>query len=363
MIIAFIILGILIVSVLCILPPSTGKLEPFTNDEGEELENSVSEKTYLDVDGTELGMFLRGEDTSNPVMLFLGGGPGIPQYLLEDMYPSGIEKEFTVCYLEYRGTSLSYQSGMKKEDMTTERYIEDISAVTKYLQERFDQKQIYLMGHSFGTYLGLLTAEKYPENYIAYIAMSQQTNQEKSEKLAYEYMRNQYIESGNKKMQKEFDKYPIMDSMEAYDAYFQSSLRDHAMHELGVGTMHNMNSVITGIFFPSLRCKAYTPMERINIWRAKAFVAPSPVSIDRTKFDAFSQVKAIEIPIYFLGGEHDMTCCYSLQKDFYEQIEAPEKEFYSFENSAHSPLYEESDKAIEILKEIEEEQNNRRGTK
>lgn len=58
---------------------------------------------------------------------------------------------------------------------------------------------------------------------------------------------------------------------EIYYAYFNAVLRDSSMHELGVGTARDMKSVITGLFLPSLRCRAYSPMERIRIWQGKRF--------------------------------------------------------------------------------------------
>lgn len=254
-----------------------------------------------------------------------------------------------MCYLEYRGTSISYHSGMSVQDMTTDRYLSDVVAVTKYLKERFNQDKIYLMGHSFGTFLGIQVAYQYPELYHAYIAMSQITNQTESEKNAYQFMLEQYSLANNSKMVNKFKKYPILSSNEAYQKYFVSSLRDKSMHDLGIGTTHSMNSVITGIFLPSLRCTAYTPMERINIWYSKVFISASPVAIESRKFNVFDKVPSLSIPVYFFGGIYDYTCCYSLQKEYYKVLKQPLKGFYTFDNSSHSPLFEEPEKAINIL--------------
>jgi len=96
--------------VVCIiLPPSFGKTKPFVDESGNILEGSISEKIFVDINGTSLGMFIMAKDNSKPVLLFLSGGPGIPEYFLEQELPSGLENEFVVCYLEYRGTSLSYK--------------------------------------------------------------------------------------------------------------------------------------------------------------------------------------------------------------------------------------------------------------
>lgn len=351
-IIAFIaFIGFIGIAVAIIIPPSSGNTKPFRDENGHELEGSISEKISADINNTSLGMFIMGKDISKPILLFLGGGPGIPEYFLETQYPSSLENEFIVCYLEYRGTSLSYNSHMLPESITTEQFIKDAAGVSNYLRERFGQDKIYLMGHSFGTYIGILTASRYPELYHAYIAMSQITDQEKSEKLAYSYMLEQYRLSGNTKMVKEFEKYSILSDDNAYRNYFNSSLRDNAMHELGVGTIHNMNSVITGIFLPSLRCTVYTISERINIWRGKGFSKTTPANEDVTHFNAFLDVPSLDIPIYFFAGIYDYTCCYSLQRYYYDQIQAPVKAFYTFNESAHSPLFEEPEKAGLIIRE------------
>ena len=343
------ILGCIVLFICFILPPSLGKIKPFLDENGDILKGSISEKIHIKINDTSLGMFIITKDDTNPVLLFLGGGPGIPEYLLEQLYPSGLENNFIVCYLEYRGTSLSYNQSIQPETMTTEQYISDIVEVTKYLSDRFKQNKIYLLCHSFGTYIGLQTVTRYPNLYHAYIAMAQSTNQQESEKTAYRYMLEQYRSSGNAKMIKKFEKYPILTSDEAYQEYFTSSLRDTAMHSLGVGTMRNMQSVISGIFFPSLRCGVYTPRERINIWRGKTFAQATPIVKDSRQFDAFNSINTIAIPIFFLAGRYDYTCCYNLQKEYYDKIQAPLKGFYTFENSAHSPLFEEPEKAKSIL--------------
>ncbi len=346
-----IILFLVGVLILVILPPGGGKIPQYLDESGNVLDGSVSEKAYLEVDGAKLGLIIKGIDQTKPIMLLLGGGPGIPQYFLEDTYPTGLSEQFVVCYLEYRGTSLSYQPDLKAEDMTTERYLLDVEAVTNYLMERFHQEKIYLMGHSFGTFLGIQMAYRHPEYYKAYIAMSQLTNPKESERIAVQYMKERNRVLGRSKKVKEFEALSDFSSNEVYQKYFNSLLRDDSMHELGIGTTHNMKSVITGIFLPSLRSKPYTQLERINIWRGKSFMAATPVAVDRTKYNAFDEVKSLEIPVYFLGGKYDYTCSYSLQRRYYEQIQAPLKGFYTFDNSAHSPMYEESEKAMSILEQ------------
>ena len=69
-------------------------------------------------------------------------------------------------------------------------------------------------------------------------------------------------------------------------------------------------------------------------------------------FNAFESVRSIDIPIWFFAGEHDMTCATSVQKEYYDTIEAPEKEFFLYEGCAHSPIYEDGVRTWEILKKM-----------
>ena len=340
---------LLVVSTFFVFPPSMGTLPKAETEAG------ISEKASIKTDAGDLNIMLFSKNADNPVLLVCGGGPGIPQYLLECMYPSALPEEFTVCYWDYRGTGLNYSKNVDSSAMTTDRYVKDTVAVTDYLAERFSCNKIYIMGHSFGTYIALKTVQAHPDKYACYLAMSQITDQKKSEYLAYDYMKACYEESGNTKMLEQFGKYDIRNSKDDYENYFFSGIRDKAMHSLGIGTARNMKSVITGIFLPSLRCKAYTQAQRIKIWKGKMASNTFPVTSDsHDKFNAFEDVPKVEIPVVFLVGKYDYTCHFSLQQKYYEELEAPSKAIYIFENSAHSPIYEEYDTAKRVLEETKE---------
>ncbi len=347
---------ILVITISCLvivgvilLPPSKGKIQPFLNEAGTILDRSIAEKVFLKTKESTLGMVLKGKDITKPVLLFLGGGPGIPEYFLEQEYPTNLAEEFVVCYLEYRGTSLSYNSKLEKSSLSTNQYIKDVIGVTRYLCARFDQEKVYLMAHSFGTYIAINTIARHPQLYEAYIAMSQMCNQQESEYLAYDFMLDYYKKTGNKKKVKAFEQSDIKKSEGVFRKYCTSLLRDSSMHELGIGTTREMHSVIRDILIPSLKCKAYTPRERLNIYRGKLFAQNSEVAMDAWSFDVFMQIPEVQIPVYFLAGVYDYTCCYSLQKKYYEQLIAPSKGFYTFQKSAHSPLFEEPEKGLHIM--------------
>ena len=334
----FILVGVLLVS-------SPGKPEPFLDENGSPLAGSISEKVYVKINGVDQGMFIKSKDATHPVLLYLHGG--MPEYFLTQQYPTGLEDYFTVVWWEQRGSGLSYRTDIPPETMTVEQLISDTLVVTNYLRHRFGEEKIYLMGHSGGTFIGIQAAARAPELYHAYIGVAQMSNQLKSESLAYEYMLQQFQENGNLEMVRKLEAAPVTMTGGIPDAYL--ALRDGAMHSLGVGTTHDMKSIITGIFLPSLTFRGYTLLEKINMWRGKSQSGVSPFWDEMIATDLTIKVPELEIPVYFFSGIYDYTCSYTLAKDYLEKLQAPMKGFYTFEHSAHSPLFEEPESLIEMM--------------
>ena len=326
---------------------SPGKPTPFVDENGSPLAGGVSEKVFVNINGVEQGMFVMSKDVRHPVLLYLHGG--IPDYFLTQRYPTGLEDYFTVVWWEQRGSGLSYSSDIPPETMTLEQMISDTLELTNYLRHRFGQEKIYLMGHSGGTFIGIQAAARAPELYYAYIGVAQMSNQLKSERLAYEYMLRQFQESGNTKMVRKLEAAPVTMTGGIPDAYL--AVRDEAMHSLGIGTTHDMNSVLSGIFFPSLTFRGYTLLEKINLWRGKSQTGVSSMWGEIITTNLTITVPELEIPVYFFGGIYDYTVSYTEAKSYFEKLKAPVKGFYTFEQSAHSPIFEEPEKTLRILQE------------
>ena len=324
---------------------SPGKPQPFLDENGDPLAGSISEKVFINVNGVEQGMFIKSKNADNPVLLILHGG--MPVYFLTEKYPTGLEDVFTVVWWEQRGSGISYHADIPRETMTAEQMISDTLAVTNYLRDRFGQEKIYLMGHSGGTFIGIQAAAQAPELYHAYIGLSQMKNQLKSEMLAYDYMLAQFKQNGNTKMAQKLEAAPVTLEGGVPDAYRQ--VRDVAMHSLGVGTTRDMDSVITDIFLPSLTSHDYTLLEKLNMWRGKSQSGISTMWNEMVITDLAEKVPELELPVYFFEGIYDYTCSYTEAKAYFETLNAPIKGFYTFEQSAHTPVFEEPEKALQIM--------------
>lgn len=330
-----------------------GKPGFYRDADGSVAPGSISEKILVPIGGVDQGMIIRTRDINNPVLLFVHGGPGFPTYFLVEKYNPGLEEHFTVCYWEQRCGGLSWSPGMTPESITLERLTADAIEVTNYLRQRFKKEKIYLLAHSGGTTIGLPAVAQAPELYHAYIAMAQLTRQRESEKIAYDYMLDMYRSKGKSKMVRRLEKSNGVDSEEELLAFYNSGLRDVTMHELGIGTMRTMQSVFRDIFLESWRCSAYTLGEKINLWRAKIGFLPKTNLRRETLFTDFAEeYPELEVPVWFMCGRHDLTVNTGLTKEYFERLKAPEKRFYLFENSAHSPLFEEPERFREVVMEV-----------
>lgn len=334
-----------IVTIISLVVHSPGKPKHFSDENGNKIANSISEKLFLDINGFRQGMFIKGKNLDNPIILYLHGG--MPDYFLTEKYPTHLENNFTMVWWEQRNCGMSYNSESAKGSITIKQLVDDTIVLTKYLLKRFGKEKVFLMGHSGGTFLGVQVIDKAPELFEAYIGIAQMSDQMLSERLAYDYILNKYREMNNQKMVKQLESFSFNDQKNIPEEYLK--IRDKAMHELGIGTMRNMRNVITDLFLPSLCFSEYTLTEKYQLWAGKS---KSGISQNWTAMSGTNLIESkysFKIPVYFFHGVYDYTCSYELSRKYFNKISAPIKGFYTFDLSAHSPLFEEPEKMNSIL--------------
>jgi pimeloyl-ACP methyl ester carboxylesterase len=269
-----------------------------------------------------------------------------------------LEKYFTICYWDQRGAGMTYFKST--EPLTLEQMVEDTREVTEYLKLRFGQDKIYLLGHSWGSYLGVKTIEKYPENYLAYIGIGQTVNLAESERLSYDYMLNHAKDTNDKDVIEKLEKFdpttesfPLMQEEDHQLDYLMA--RTEVLIKYGIGHLHQFPKGVTtfnGAVFRSLFVfKGYTLSEKIN-WFLGADFSMIHLFPVVTNGDLFVSSVKFEIPFYIIQGTYDYQVSQVLAEKYLDVLEAPRKEFFLFDNSAHSPNMEEPEKFIEVFRKI-----------
>lgn len=324
-----------------------GKIESFYAEEGGGiLQESIAERVFVEINGRKNGMIIRGKNEKNPVLLFISGGPGVPQYWMNEYYDNKIEEYFTVCWWDYCGEGLSYDAALMPEDITLEKLEQDAVTVSEYLKERFGKQKIYLMAHSGGTMLGLRLAQQYPEHFYCYFAMGQKAGDRYQG--SYSYLKAYFEKNGNKTGLRLLEKHIKEENgkLIVYNASNIGSDWEKALLMAGCATTREMRSDCFGIFIPQMYSECYTMKEKLNYWRGKALCQKSAYAETVISVDHEQEAK---IPVYFISGKYDYTCPVTLVNELYKNLKAPEKEMYIFENSAHSPLWEQNKEVLEVM--------------
>ncbi|NKX45787.1 alpha/beta fold hydrolase [Roseicyclus persicicus] len=328
---------------------SPGRPAPLRDAGGEVIPGSISERVTVEIGGIPQGMIIQSADPANPVLLFLHGGPGMVEFFMEENYPTGLSDHFTMVWWEQRGAGMSFSPDIPPETMTLERMIADTIEVADYLRARFGQDRILLLGHSWGAYLGIQVAAAAPDRFLAYVGMAQIAHQIRSEIMARARMIELYRARGDDAMVRRLEAAEV--SLEAGTSPAWMRLRDAAMHRIGAGHMRDMRSVVTGIFLPMWRVRAYTLAEKVNIWRGKLWSRPFFWDA-LLRDDLAARLTRFDVPVHFFVGAHDLTANPDLSRAYFDVIAAPETGFHLFGTSAHSPLFEEPGRAVPLLRQI-----------
>ena len=56
-----------------------------------------------------------------------------------------------------------------------------------------------------------------------------------------------------------------------------------------------------------------------------------------------------DVPVFFILGRHDYQTPSVLAEPFFNELTAPDKELFYFENSAHAPPWEEPDRFFQVM--------------
>ena len=337
-VILLIIFGITILKLLLF----RGYTEPIKDSSGT-LPNSVASLEKVKIGGEEQWILMRGSNTDNPVILFLHGGPGTTEMPLILHYNSNLEKDFVVVSWDQRGAGKSYSGQIPKESATIDQFVSDTNEVVEYLKKRFKKDKIYLVGHSWGSMLGMLTVEKYPESFYAYIGTGQEADMIEGELLSYQYALKQAKVLNNQKAISELEQAgPPQNGFYKDEESEQLERKWVLKFGNSVYGATNYNQFYKTMLFS----KEYTLEDIVNCFR---FAYPEEFMQEYHTTNLFKEVPEVKVPVYFFLGRHDNQIPSVLAERYLNELKAPKKELVWFENSAHSPQYEEAEKFNRLI--------------
>jgi proline iminopeptidase len=305
---------------------------------------SIERLETVQIGGIEQWTSIRGTDVArNPALLFIHGGPGYVSTPMSWWFAQGWEEYFTVVQWDQRGAGKTYliNSPVQVEPtLALQRMVSDTEEMASWVRKTLGKDKIFVIGHSWGSYLGLELAKTRPEWMHAYIGVGQLTNGPESERRGWTFAMNAARKAGNAQAVSELNSIapysPPSRPPTLKEIYVQRKWLDYyggvMAHRHGNDAESNLAKLSPD----------YTDAEIAHIWDGNDFsevhLLPEVLRLD------LGTTQKLNCPLIVFAGRYDVNVNSYLAEEWFTTVGAPSKRFVWFENSAHLPMTEEPGK-------------------
>jgi pimeloyl-ACP methyl ester carboxylesterase len=291
----------------------------------------------LSLSGDLQAVLTRGHDRSKPILLFLHGGPGMPAMFLAHRFQRPLERDFLVVHWDRRGAGKSYREDIDPSAMRTSRELSDAVSLIEALQQRHGRRPVLLVGHSYGSWLGVALALSRPDLITAYVGVGQTAcTREEELRLQDEWLAKQAAAAG--------DAGTVALARKGGGWDRESALFRYG----GVSTVMDspLDMVVIGLVAPE-----YNGLDVLKVRNGVRFTHANFV-YDGPARPLWETATAFQVPVHLFVGRHDYVTPSNCAERYFRAIEAPDKRFVWFEGSAHFPFLEEPQRFYEELIKI-----------
>jgi len=312
----------------------------------EENNTGINSLEEITLGGVKQWILLRGKSASAPILLYLHGGPGFPGMPFTHIDSPVLEKHFLVVHWDQRGAGKSYNQDIPEETMNIEQFLSDTHDLIQLLRKRFSKNKIFLIGHSWGSVLGIYTAHRHPEYLHAYIGMGQVVNIKEAEMISYLYTIEKAKEAKNENDLKLLEKIGHPSTWEGHQSRFTQR---QFLAKYG-GSFRKISYMDLGRYWNN--SPYYSKTDKNNLM--KAMIQTQNIMWDELmQVNFFEEVPEVQIPVYFFTGRYDYQTPFEILERYFKVLKAPYKKIIWFEDSGHAPNLDEpevyQDKLINIV--------------
>ncbi|MDR0896374.1 MAG: alpha/beta hydrolase [Oscillospiraceae bacterium] len=315
----------------------------------------IQEGIYVPIGGIEQYIQIRGEDSGNPVILWLHGGPGFPLTYLTYRYQTPLEGDYTIACWEQRGSGRTYYRNHRDGDATIEQLLSDMDEVIDYLRGRFGQEGIILIGQSWGTVLAMEYINMHPEKVSAYIGVGQVTNFRQGKIFAAENAVSIALSGGHAEdaalLRHGIEQLSAAQSMEQLDVQaLESMIVTSQKYLLSSGGMSGMAQMMAAIASPDMTWNdAKWFLFASNTTRIIAS-QKHLVAYMYFRFDIENMPVPATVPICFIQGENDWITPTALVQDYYARIAAENTAMIMIPDAGHTPFLDDPERFCEAVR-------------
>lgn len=293
----------------------------------------IAELIPAQIGGMTQWLLIRGEDRSNPILLWLHGGPGSAQMPIHAV-TAALERDFVVVRWDQRGAGKSNPADFDPATMTLEQFLVDAHEVTALLREQVGGQPIIVLSHSWGTMLGARLVARWPENYAGYIGVGQQVDTLRGTALTLDWLREvapSDLTGMDPQAFRNHDLYVrLMQEVEAHGGGMNVSLLSMLPHALAA---------------PEYRLADY------RRWFDGASRGSGPMWAEYLSRDLLVDVPEMPVPMLLIAGASDWNTPIRLERDWFEAVEARQgKRMAVFDGSGHAPFLTETVLFVETVR-------------
>lgn len=303
----------------------------------------VNEQLTPLIGGIPQALSVRGRDKANPLLLVIHGGPASPEMPMSWAYQSGWEDYFTVVQWDQRGAGKSYDLNDPARvgpTLSLERIVQDAAEVVRFIQLRYGKPKVFVVGHSWGSLVGLSLARQHPELLYAYIGMGQVINGSDNERASY--AQTLKLAKTNASASAELTALAPYPDAKGHVTLAQINTERKWVMALG-GLVYGRDS-LDYYSRLALLSPEYTRDNVAAIDHGAELSLPRLLP-ELLAFD-FSDVTQFDCPILMFAGRHDTTTPPSVTAAWMARVKAPKKALVWFENSSHMMEIEEPGRVL-----------------
>lgn len=292
---------------------------------------------------------IRGADASNPVLLLIQQGPGLPMMNEARRFERllGLEHEFTVVYWDQRGCGRSLRKSGEPVDISIELMVSDTVSLFERLRDTFD-REIFVIGFSFGGAIGAYAAAQRPDLVEALVVVGMDIDGAAAGTSAYNFALGSALESGKRRAIRQLEAIGPPPHLELKQ--FSTRVR-WATNFGGVTTHETYGSLARGLLASMVRSPDYSSGDLVRTLRGMSATQASLLA-DLARMDVTRTLSHLEVPLVMAQGRLDQVAPGEAAERFLGSVEAPSKQLVWFEESAHTPHFEESDKFRDLIMRV-----------
>jgi pimeloyl-ACP methyl ester carboxylesterase len=326
-----------------------GSVPPVVGPDGSPTPGMIAERTAVTLGGLEQTISVRGASADNPVLLYLSGGPGQSDIAFARALLDPLAADFTIVVWDQRGSGTSYAALEPTSTFTLDRAVADTTELVEYLGARFDEEKVYLLGESWGSTLGVLAVQRRPDLFHAYLGSGQMVSQRDTDRIIWRDLLAYANAAGNGPL---YDEVLTMGEP-PYRDFPWSNSRVMGYYELLETPYTPTASYVergeaSGVGMFGVGGREYSFLENANLLRGLldmfSLMYPQLQGIDFRE-----DVPRLEVPVYILDGEHELSGRRSLSHQWFEALKAPSKQLITFPDAGHAVAFEQLDEVQRLL--------------